>query len=89
MAKQIVIAIVSGCGLTALSLFWCHTNIDSEFRGAPFALLQTGMTLSLETMYRIHFGALLLDILVFSIPVLLLLRFLGKGNLKKQVTSMS
>ena len=75
MGARIAIAVAVGCVLTALSLFYCHTGIDSAFRGAPFQFLQAGTTLSLETRYTVDFKALIWNVLIFSLAVWLLLRF--------------
>lgn len=71
MARQIVIVIVLGIGFTALSLFWRYTNIDSEFRGAPFTFVQSGTTFSLNTTHHIYFGMLFLDIFIYFLLVFL------------------
>lgn len=76
MVTRIIIALVTGCALASASLLYCHTNTDSSFRGAPLAFLQQGMTLSFESRYTVDFKALIVDVLVFSVPVWLILQLL-------------
>ena len=86
MGKRIAISVLLGCAVSALTLLYSVSGVDSSFRGAPFAFLQTGVSLSLEDRYTVHFLELLLDVLIFSAPVWAVLQLLSrKRNANREV----
>lgn len=81
MCNRIIIAGAGGVALTALSLLYGYSGIDSEFRGAPLAFLQIDNAISIGSRYTLHYKELLMNMLVYSLPVWLVLQIVkSKGS---------